>query len=603
MRFVVTGGVLLTVLLALVGAFNARQENAEPDWWEGGVFYQIYPLSFRDGDGDGQGDLKGITERLEHLVDLGVDGVWFNPMFKSPMADFGYDISDFRDINPIFGTMADLEAMVARAHELGIKVLLDFVPNHSSDEHDWFVQSAAGNPEYRDFYTWRDGMAVGESTILPPNNWIAVFHTPAWTQYQGGQFYLHQFDKKQPDLNYRNPRVKQEMDDMIKFWLDKGIDGFRVDAINHVFEDQEFRDQPLIDDRLGPSYANMDHRYTRDLEENYGIVYSWRDIFDSYKARDGHTRFMMTEAYTSLENLMKWFGNDTHRGSHMPFNFDFITTITNETRAEEYKRLIDDWIEAMPEYGSPNWVLGNHDRPRVASRFGRDRAASMAIMEMTLPGIAVVYYGEEIGMEDNRDITWEETRDPQACNGPKEDFQANTRDPVRTPFQWDNSTHAGFAAPGSSTPWLPVHPNFREVNLAAQKAAPKSLYKLYQQLIRLRKEPTFRHGDLKTFALMNNVLAFTRSLEGNGRFAVAVNVNPNDVNLNLKHLHEETNRARVVLSSLDAELQEGREITNVDNIVLGRYDAVVFQLYTDGAAIAQLSVVLLLLSILRAIFA
>lgn len=328
---------------------------------------------------------------------------------------------------------------------------------------------------------------------------------------------------------------------------------------------------------------------------------------------------MMTEAYTSLENLMKWFGQGDRRGSHMPFNFDFVMDIRNDSRAEDYKRLIDLWISAMPEYGTPNWVLGNHDRPRVASRFGRDRASGMAILEMLLPGIAVVYYvslktnisryllfycmvnavfvffpqGEEIGMEDNRDITWEDTKDPQACNTNPDVFQKHTRDPVRTPFQWDSSENAGFSpADAKNDTWLPVHPNYRELNLAAQKAAPNSMFKLYQELIQLRKEQTFRYGNLETYSLINNVFAFTRNLVDHKNYAVVVNINPNEVNVNLRHLSSELTWAKVVIASLDAVLQKGDEIRDVENIVLGRYDAVVFE--TSGSTVVRLSILLLL---------
>ncbi|XP_058124503.1 maltase 2-like [Anopheles ziemanni] len=569
------------------------------DWWEAGVFYQIYPRSFKDSNNDGVGDLAGITEKLDHLADLGVDGVWLSPVFKSPMADFGYDIADFRDVDPIFGTMADLDRMIAKAKELGIKVLLDFVPNHTSDEHDWFVRSLRNEADYRDFYVWRNAAANGRE----PNNWQSVFHTPAWTRPEGQtQYYLHQFDKKQPDLNFRNPRVRQEMESMVRFWLDKGVDGFRIDAINHAYEDPEFRDEELIDPKGELMWENMDHKYTKDLPECYDLVYDWRAVFDQYKARDNHTRLMMTEAYTSLENTMKWYGNGNRAGSHIPFNFAMINQLSKDSRANDFKRVIDEWLNAMPNGAQANWVLGNHDRPRVASRYGRKLASSLAVLEMTLPGIAVVYYGEEIGMEDNREISFEDTQDPQAANTNPDVYQEFTRDPVRTPFQWDNSAYAGFTAASTTKTWLPIHSNYREVNLAAQKTAPESMFKLYQRLIKLRKDHAFSHGHYDSKVLLNNVFGYTRTLDDHQSFAVVVNLNDNDVNVNLKELHEDIESAKVVMTSLDAKMKEGDEVTEVFHVVLGHYDAVVFEISSSASALGGSLLLMLIASILRSIF-
>ncbi|XP_052892698.1 maltase A1-like [Anopheles moucheti] len=604
MRIAVCALLLVTVgLLATVSGkssvISGKQHGAEMDWWESGVFYQIYPRSFKDNDGDGVGDLAGITEKLEHLADLGVTGVWLSPVFKSPMADFGYDIADFRDVDPIFGSMADLDRMVQKAKQLGIKVILDFVPNHTSDEHEWFVKSVNNEGDYRDYYVWRNA-GTNQGT---PNNWQSVFHTPAWTLLPGQtQYYLHQFDKKQPDLNYRNPKVKEEMADMVRFWLDKGIDGFRIDAINHAYEDPQFRDERLIDPSGELIWENLDHEYTQNLPECYDLIYDWRELFDTYKAADNVTRLMMTEAYASLEQTMLWYGNGNRKGSHIPFNFAMINRLSIDSRANDFKEVIDEWLNAMPAGAQANWVLGNHDRPRIASRFGRDRAASLAVLEMTLPGIAVVYYGEEIGMEDNRDITFEETQDPQAANTNPEVYQQFTRDPVRTPFQWDATPYAGFTAATAQKTWLPVHPNFREVNLAAQKMANESMFKLYQKLIKLRKEHTFMHGRFESKVLLNNVFGYTRTLDGEQSYAVVVNLNDNDVNVNLQELHEDIGAVKVKLTSLDARLKEGDEVTEVFHIILGRYDAVVFEIASSASTIGVSMVMLLVASILRTLF-
>uniref|UniRef100_A0A182IK06 alpha-glucosidase n=1 Tax=Anopheles atroparvus TaxID=41427 RepID=A0A182IK06_ANOAO len=606
MRFAVSVVLVLAVGLLLTvsgktATSTGKQDDHEMsplDWWETGVFYQIYPRSFKDSNGDGVGDLAGITEKLDHLAELGVDGVWLSPVFKSPMADFGYDIADFRDVDPIFGTMQDLDRMIAKAKTLGIKVILDFVPNHTSDEHEWFQKSLRNEGEFRDFYVWRNPTNNGV-----PNNWQSVFHTPAWTRPEGQtQYYLHQFDKKQPDLNYRNPRVKQEMEAMIRFWLDKGVDGFRIDAINHAYEDPQFRDEELIDPKGELMWENLDHKYTKDLPECYDLIYDWRDVFDQYKAQDGVTRLMMTEAYASLEQTMLWYGNANRKGAHMPFNFAMINRLSKDSRANDFKEVIDEWLHAMPAGAQANWVLGNHDRPRVASRYGRELASSLAVLEMTLPGIAVVYYGEEIGMEDNRAITFEETQDPQAVNTNPDVYQEFTRDPVRTPFQWDSSAYAGFTAASTTKTWLPVHANYREVNLALQKAAPESMFKLYQKLIQLRKEHTFQHGHYDSKVLLNNVFGYTRTLDDHQAYAVVVNLNDNDVNVNLKELHEDVETAKVVLTSLDAKMKEGDEVSEVFHVILGRYDAVVFEIASSASTVGASVLLMLVAAIIRSLF-
>ena len=262
------------LVLVLLLTWSPHGLQAEKDWWEHGVFYQIYPRSFKDSNGDGVGDIKGIIQKLDHLVDLGVDGVWLSPVFKSPMADFGYDISDFRLVDPVFGTNDDLAELVKIANTKGIKIILDFVPNHTSDEHEWFKKSVKNETGYRDYYIWKNGKKVNETTEAKPNNWQSVFHTDAWTKLDNQtQYYFHQFDKKQPDLNYRNPVVQKEMEDVVKFWLDRGISGFRIDAINHMYEDVNFKDEAKIDPNGPLVWENLYHNYTQNLVCFFLIIF------------------------------------------------------------------------------------------------------------------------------------------------------------------------------------------------------------------------------------------------------------------------------------------------------------------------------------------
>ncbi|XP_035720486.1 maltase 1-like [Vespa mandarinia] len=479
-------------LLLATGLVHGEIKNK--GWWKNAVFYQIYPRSFMDSNDDGVGDLKGITSKLEHFVDAGVQGIWLSPIYASPMIDFGYDISDFKAIHPEFGTMEDFEALVEKSKRLGLKVILDLVPNHTSDKHEWFQKYLAGEKKYKDYYIWRKGRK--DDGVTPPNNWISVFSGPAWT-YNATlkEWYFHQFEYRQPDLNYSNKEVQAEMEDVILFWLRKGIDGFRIDAVPHLFEREDFHDEPRSSDpnATDRDYTYLDHIYTKDDPRTYELVKSWRKILDDYSdANNEDEKVMMTEAYTSLENTTRYY----QYGSHIPFNFKLITDVNHNSSASDFKRIIEAWIAKTPKNGSANWVLGNHDRSRTASRYPK-RESQMIMLPMILPGVAVTYYGEEIGMIDKSDISWEDTQDPQACNAGKDKYRSRSRDPNRTPFQWDSSKNAGFSK-GNRT-WLPVHENYKLLNLQNQKnTTQQSLYKIYRSLIQLRNSsPALQEGELK----------------------------------------------------------------------------------------------------------
>ncbi|XP_047354643.1 maltase 1-like [Vespa velutina] len=479
-------------LLLAIGLVHGEIKNK--GWWKNAVFYQIYPRSFMDSNDDGVGDLKGITSKLEHFVDAGVQGIWLSPIYASPMVDFGYDISDFKAIHPEFGTMEDFEALVEKSKRLGIKVILDLVPNHTSDKHEWFQKYLAGEKKYKDYYIWRKGQK--DDGVTPPNNWISVFSGPAWT-YNATlkEWYFHQFEYRQPDLNYSNKEVQAEMEDVIRFWLRKGVDGFRIDAVPHLFESEDLRDEPRSSDpnATDRDYTYLDHIYTKDDSRTYELVKSWRKVLDDYSdANNEDEKVMMTEAYTSLENTTKYY----QYGAHIPFNFKLITDVNHNSSASDFKRIIEAWIAKTPKDGSANWVLGNHDRSRTASRYP-NREVQMTMLPMILPGVAVTYYGEEIGMVDKSDISWEDTQDPQACNAGKDKYRSRSRDPNRTPFQWSYVPNAGFSN-GNRT-WLPVHENYKVLNLLDQtNSSQQSVYKMYRSLIRLRKTSlALQEGDLK----------------------------------------------------------------------------------------------------------
>uniref|UniRef100_U5EJL5 alpha-glucosidase n=1 Tax=Corethrella appendiculata TaxID=1370023 RepID=U5EJL5_9DIPT len=516
----------LTVFFAIIYFVAA----ADKIWWEKAGFYQIYPRSFKDSNGDGIGDLKGIIEKLPYLKEIGITAYWLSPIYKSPMADFGYDISDFRDIQPEYGTMADFEALVKRSKELGLRVILDFVPNHSSDEHEWFKKSVDGIPPYKDYYVWNDGKVNPDGgRRLPPSNWLAAFRGSAWEwNEKRNQYYLHQFHKKQPDLDYRNPAVVEEMKNVLRFWLDKGIDGFRIDAITWLFEipkeaDGSYKDEPLsgfTEDKDDPAYLN--HIYTQDRDETIEMSYQWREVLKDYqKEKGGDERVLMTESWSDLKVVKKFFGDGKDRvGAQMPFNFQIILNINEKSTAADFKRVIDSFIEITPKGQSANWVLGNHDKNRVANRIGMNRIDLLAMIELSLPGASVTYNGEEIGMTDVW-ISWEDSRDPQACNSNPQIYDKISRDPARTPFQWDDSTSAGFST--NATTWLPVAKNYKEVNVKVEEAAAKSHLKIFKQLIALRQQNTFIYGTLTTHA-SNNVLVLVRQLAGEPTYITLANM-------------------------------------------------------------------------------
>ncbi|XP_053603080.1 maltase A1-like isoform X1 [Plodia interpunctella] len=550
----------MRVATLLVLAVAASAAASDADWWQTALIYQIYPRSFKDSDGDGIGDLNGITEKLPYLQQLGVDAIWLSPIYLSPMYDFGYDITNYTKIAPEYGTMEDFDNLMAKAKALGIRVVLDYVPNHTGNESEWFIKSAQREAGYENYYIWADGTPDPNdaSTTLPPNNWVSNFRKSAW-EYSTtrGQYYLHQFAIGQPDLNYREAKVQEEMKNVLRFWLDKGVSGFRVDAINMMYEVDPndyggvYPDEPLSgdEDAAADDYNYLSHIYTRDLNETYNVVYDWRDLLDEYYMTDGEYKIMMTEAYTELTLMIRYYGTDTRNGS-IPFNFSFLENIKNNSNARDMKLVIDKWMTYMPNGKTANWVNGNHDQSRVASRQGSDRVDAMNLLALLLPGVALTYQGEEIGMLDG-EVTWEQTVDPQACNTDDPiNYWKKSRDPNRTPYQWDSSAHAGFSTTTGDT-WLPVASNYRTLNLAAQMAAEKSHYKFYKDVLAVRKLPAVRAGDLETTVISESVLVVSRLLPGYPGVVGIVNLSDEEYHLDLTSIKLLPVQMRVVASGVD----------------------------------------------------
>lgn len=470
------------------------------EWWRGATIYQIYPRSFADSNGDGVGDLPGITARLDHVAALGVDGIWLSPFFTSPMADYGYDVSDYCDVDPVFGTLADFRALLARAHALGLKVIIDQVYAHCSDEHPWFTESRASRDNPRaDWFVWADAKPDGS----PPSNWQSVFYGPAWTwDARRGQYYMHNFLPEQPQLNLHNEAVQQALLDVAKFWLDMGVDGFRLDALQCAFYNASLADNPPS----GMKHPTRPHDFQLQLNnmsqpELVPFVERLRALMDQYDAR-----FTVAEiggADATREMQLATAGN---KRLNTAYNFDFLAgpMVTPAYVAKVMAR----W----PEGTWPSLAFSNHDAVRIVSRCGQGRDAQayaklMLLLLMCLRGNPFVYYGEELGLL-HADIPFERLLDPEAIrNWP----QTNCRDGARTPMVWDSAPDAGF---GSADPWLPVDPRHLAQSVAAQEADAGSVLHFARAVIALRKEsPALRLGTFTLLQADDNVLAFTRSTE------------------------------------------------------------------------------------------
>jgi alpha-glucosidase len=495
-------------------------------WWRDGVIYQIYPRSFQDSNGDGVGDLRGILSRLDYLVKLGVDAAWVSPFYPSPMADFGYDVANYTDVDPLFGTLADFDALIAAMHQRGLRLILDFVPNHTSNQHPWFLESRTSrcNPK-RDWYLWRDGSVDGG----PPNNWMSNFGGPGWTFDQTtGQYYYHSFLAEQPDLNWRNPEVRTAMYAAMRFWLDRGVDGFRMDVLWLLIKDDQFRDNPPNPDfRGGSSLWSVLPVYTADQPETQTIVQEMRALLDEYSAR-----VLIGEIYLPIEALVKYYGACAEGqgaegqgaegptphllGAQMPFNFHLIQT---GWQAQLIAGLIRQYEAALPAGAWPNWVLGNHDQKRLASRIGVAQARVAAVLLLTLRGTPTLYYGDELGMPDAR-IAPEQVVDPAEKNQPG---IGQGRDPERSPMLWENRENAGFTSPGAAT-WLPLVWDWPGFTVETEEADAGTMLKLYRRLLELRRaRPELHGGAISEVIAADGVLSYLRS-SGAGRIQVFLNM-------------------------------------------------------------------------------
>lgn len=535
------------ILVCLVAAAYPQPKPIDPEgyqWWQHAVFYEVYPRSFADSNNDGIGDLNGITSKLDYLKQLGVDAIWITPCFPSPQVDFGYDVSDYENIDPMYGTLKDFDRLVSEAKKRDMRIILDFVINHTSDQHKWFLDSKSSkNSVHRKWYVWRDGKAPG----VPPNNWESTFGHSAWKfDPKTNQYYYHYFYAEQPDLNWRNPEVEKAMFDVTRWWYQRGVAGFRLDAVDTLFEDPDLRDNPILSETNKYGDPEMEDKYNKKLPEVHEVLQDLRKVADENGA------VLIGETYTDeISELKRYYGE---HGNELQMPMDLMFGMVNKLSAPEFRRQIGAVDSAG---GWPVFVIGNHDNPRSYVRYGdgvhNDQIAKlMASLYLTLRGSPIMYYGEEIGMTNNDPVRKEDVQDPIGRIGwPKE----KGRDGERTPMQWDTTTNAGFT---TARPWLPVPPSYATHNVATELKDPDSILSFYQKLLALRhRSRALLDGE---YIALNqddpNVLSFLRKYKDEAVLVVLnMSASPQKVSFDLTPQGYPSAKATTLLTTDNASVR------------------------------------------------
>lgn len=524
-------------------------------WYHRLIAYHIYPLSFKDSDGDGKGDLKGIIEKLDYLKELGMGAIWISPIFESPMEDLGYDISDYYKIDKTFGNLEIFDELISQSHKRGIRVIIDYVINHTSSKHSWFLESKSSKDDpKRDWYIWRDPNPDGS----PPNNWRSVFGGSAWElDKKTGQYYFHSFLKSQPDLNWRHADVRHEMIKIAEFWFNRGVDGLRVDAIEHLIEDSYLRDDPYNPDYipgLHDPYSAIKHVFSKGQAD---LKYCINALCELAQKKD---KFIVSEIYAGIPEMMDMYRACMQK-NHAPFNFNLMTT---PWIASEYRKFIDDFEKALEPGDWPNYVFGNHDRSRLATRMGEDKLRAIATILLTLRGMPFIYYGDEIGMT-NAKITGKNITDEFSRQVKDPKF---ARDPERSPMQWNKEKYAGFS---NKKPWIPLSDEYQEKNVETELENPRSLLNLYKKIINFRNQSealmigSYQSLDTKS----KDIFSYVREYEGE-KILTMINFSEKTVEESLPF-----QSAKIVCGS-NLDRAEGEKVSG--DILFRPFEAYIFEI-------------------------
>ncbi|CAH1402764.1 unnamed protein product [Nezara viridula] len=557
-------------------------------WYKDSVVYQVYVRSFQDSDGDGIGDLKGVIQRADYLQSLGIGAIWLSPIYASPNYDYGYDISDMDNVNPEYGTLEDFNELVKAMNARGIRVMMDFVPNHTSSKHKWFIASEARNDtdeKYSDFYVWQDPSGYDSNNKpQPPNNWLSNMGTgTAWEwSEKRKQFYLHSFLVEQPDLNYANPVVREKMNDVLKLWMSRGVSGFRMDAVSSIYDNLACGNEPPSDNPNPHNpydIKNLKHICTIDQPETYDIIKEFRKTLDTFQDKTGkkEAKLMMTESYSDFDAVVKYYGDKKSPGSTFPFNFFFIADLNQGSKTSEWATIIKQWVNLINEDKWPNWVLGNHDMHRPASRFSDEWVDVLHMMVMTLPGTVLNYYGDELGLEDAY-VRYDEGRDLQGIRAGPNGFAAMSRDFQRGPMPWKATHNGGFS---TGKPWLPLAPSFwsRNVENESSRNNKRSHLNVYKTLVQLRKKQTMTDGSTEIQASDEGLIIITRVLKNNPTMFTVLNIGDFEITADLsKFRNSLPSTLKMVVSSYN--FPETKSVKS-SNVYLPPKSGVVLVSYSD----------------------
>uniref|UniRef100_A0A8D8UYG0 alpha-glucosidase n=1 Tax=Cacopsylla melanoneura TaxID=428564 RepID=A0A8D8UYG0_9HEMI len=544
-----------TILASSLPAAASPTSCSEKEWWQNTLIYQILVPSFKDSNNDGIGDLRGIIEKIDYLKELGVETLWLTPFYTGPNGDIGYDISNHTEVGKDFGTMADFEELVKVVHSKGMKILVEFVPNHSSDKHSWFVKSANKVDPYTNYYVWKEGKRDAAGSFIPPNNWLSKRSGSMWKFHDHRQqYYLHQFLNELPDLNYRSEDLVKEMNAILEFWLQKGVDGFGMDSVLKLYEQESFPDEPKVNVQLADTDPTAyDHIYTLDQPETYEMLYKWRGILDKYtnESTDKQSRVIITEAYSpTLDKVAGYYGKGDKHGTQLSVNYELMNKFTAASDAKELETVINHYIKSVPMGKWTSWMVGGHSMTRIATRYSPELVDALNMLTLLLPGTAVTFAGDELGMESPF-IRYEDQRDPEGFIFGKDGYLKVCRDGSRIPFQWNDQDNAGFSTKKS---WLPVHSNYWTLNVQAQKKAKPSHYSVYKDLTTLRSTSrAVRLGGYKVFTPSQYVFILIRTFEKSSVYTI-INLNSRTETVDLGSYTEAEGDFAIYTSSVNSGL-------------------------------------------------